>query len=451
MLPNEELFFKYDLPVPRYTSYPPYPYWKKIFTQEEFLNTYNANFLTKNEIEISLYIHLPFCESLCYFCGCNKVITKNHELEIPYINKLLIEIDNYLNIFKRPIKLKELHLGGGTPTFFSPSNLKLLFSEIFKRIEISNNRDFSVEVHPKVTNKEHFDVLKEYSFERLSIGVQDFNPDVQKIIGREQTYNDIEFCTQYARKIGFKSVNFDLIYGLPEQNPESILATLSTVYKLKPDRIAFYSYAHVPQLKPSQSKLSKTSLPSGKEKHLIYKTAFDSLTNNSYFSLGFDHFALNTDSLYQSALQGKLHRNFMGFTTQNSSILLGIGVSAISDFGLFYVQNKKSFSEYMELTRNESFNFESGYIMNETDLVIKQHILNLACYHKTSFQHFPLDVNLKEKIIENLIPYKIDKLIELDNETIQVTPLGLVFLRNICSTFDQFTELKKNTSYSQSI
>lgn len=451
MIPTDELFLKYDLPVPRYTSYPPYPFWKKDFSQNEFLNNFHLNFSNKKELEISLYIHLPFCESLCYFCGCNKVITKNHELEIPYIKKLLLEFDNYLAIMKRSVKLKELHLGGGTPTFFSPSNLKYLFSEIFKRIKAADNHDFSIEVHPKVTNKEHFEVLREFSFDRLSIGVQDFNKDIQKIIGREQSFKDIEFCISYARNIGFKSVNFDLIYGLPGQTPNTILNSLQNVYELNPDRIAFYSYAHVPQLKPSQNKLNKTFLPTGKEKYLIYKTAFDSLTNNNYFSLGFDHFALKTDSLYLSAIQGKLHRNFMGFTTQQSSVLLGIGVSAISDFGLFYVQNKKSFSDYMEMTKKEVFNYESGYVMNENDLVIKQHILNLACYHKTSFNELPLNNNLKFQIIKNLKTYEFDNLIHVNNETIQVTELGLTFLRNICSAFDQYTQVKKIISYSQSV
>lgn len=451
MLPSQELFFKYDHPVPRYTSYPTYPHWNKHINQTQLKNLFLENSKNDNSIEISLYIHLPFCETLCYFCGCNKVITKKHNLEIPYINKLMIELDNYLNILNKSVIIKELHFGGGTPTFFSPENINFLLTEIFKRTKIAKNPDFSIEIHPKVTTSEHLDVLKDNNFSRLSIGVQDFDTNVQKIIGRDQKLEEIDFCTSYARKIGFNSINYDLIYGLPAQSNTTILNTLNTVFQLKPDRIAFYSYAHVPTLKPSQNKLNSYSIPSGYEKYLIYKTAFDSFIANGYQNLGFDHFALETDSLYQSFLANKLHRNFMGFTTQQSPILIGLGVSAISDFGMFYVQNKKSFSEYMEQTTNGLLNFEVGYILSEEDFLIKQHILNLSCYHKTVFSNNYLSSKTKEKIIYNLEPLINDNLIEFKNDEICVTNIGMAFLRNICFAFDQFATTKKTPNHSKSI
>lgn len=451
MIPPEELFSKYDKPVPRYTSYPPYPFWDKAFKQEHFLKNFEFHFSKNNSFEISLYIHLPFCESLCFFCGCNKVITKRHNLELPYIHKLLCEFDNYLRLLNKPINIKELHLGGGTPTFFSPENLDFLLKEIFKRAVKTLEHDFSVEIHPKVTTAAHLDILRIHGFNRLSIGVQDFNENIQKIIGREQTYSDIEFCTNYARKIGFSSINFDLIYGLPTQTIDTIKQTLDKVFLLKPDRIAFYSYAHVPALKPSQSKLSAYSLPSGYSKYLIYKTAFDEFKTNGYHNLGFDHFAIETDSLYQAFKQNKLHRNFMGFTEQKSAILLGLGVSAISDFGNYYMQNRKNFTEYLEFTQNGAFNFEAGYIMSEIDIIIKQHILNLSCYHKTSFTENSLPLNLQKNILNKLQPLLDDELISFEENEIFVTELGLPFLRNICFCFDQFTSEQIAKAQSKSI
>ena len=261
----------------------------------------------------------------------------------------------------------------------------------------------------------------------------------------------MEFCTTYAREKGFASVNFDLIYGLPFQTTSSIEETLQLVYQLRPDRIAFYSYAHLPALKPSQKKLDDLHLPKGLEKYSIYEKAFQSLTDNGYKDLGYDHFALKSDSLYQAFVQNNLHRNFMGFTVQNTSILIGLGVSAISDFSTFYVQNKKTLHDYLESIKNPQFSFETGYELSADDLLIKKHILNLSCYHSTSFVSVPLNEKLKETILAKLTPLIEDNLVSYHNEEVAVTLLGVPFLRNICACFDQFFVFNSNSKHSKSL
>ena len=328
--------------------------------------------------QISIYIHLPYCENLCHFCGCNKVITRNHDLEIPYLNSLLKEWSNYKKRLPRNIIIKELHLGGGTPTFFSPTNLNYFLEKLYANIQISPNHDFSIEAHPGVTTKDHLDVLSKHKFNRLSLGVQDFNEDVKKAIGRNQSFNDVKFCMNYAREVGFKSINFDLIYGLPHQTQKTIEETFLTVADLKPDRIAFYSYAHLPSVKPSQKKLDLQKRPVGQEKYSIYSKACEILSKNEYIDMGYDHFCLKTDSMYEAFLNGNLHRNFMGYTVQNTPILIGLGVSAISDYNGFYVQNKKSLQEYMRNITNDVIEFEAGCVMTDLDKKIKKHILEFS-------------------------------------------------------------------------
>ncbi|KAB8030611.1 oxygen-independent coproporphyrinogen III oxidase [Fluviispira multicolorata] len=448
---NNDLLQKYDRPIPRYTSYPTYPHWEKNFKNDTFFSLVDNNVDIQTNPYISLYIHLPFCERLCHFCGCNKVITKNHQLEIPYLNSILKEWELYKKRLPKNIILKEMHLGGGTPTFFSAKNLSYFLKSLLKDFKIADDYDFSVEAHPGVTTKEHLDILKANGFNRLSLGVQDFNEEVQKIIGRVQTESDVHFCTEYARTIGFQSINYDLIYGLPLQTIQTIQETFSFVSKFKPDRIAFYSYAHLPALRPSQQKLDLNKRPVGMEKYEIYRVGYEILTQNGYVDLGYDHFALKTDSLYEAFLNQKLHRNFMGYTVQNTPNLIGLGVSAISDYNGFYFQNKKSIQEYMLAIAEDKLCYEVGYSLNKIDKVIKKHILNLSCYRKTSLTQEELPSDIMNRIFENLEPILQDKLVKVERGDIEVLPKGVPFLRNICACFDLNIEnslVKSNFSQS---
>lgn len=329
----ETLIKKYNVPAPRYTSYPTVPYWDTAaFSATKWHQIVKKAFDETNEERgISLYIHLPFCESLCTYCGCNKRITKNHKVEDPYIEAVLEEWQMYKQIFgKKPI-LRELHLGGGTPTFFSPENLKWLVSTILKDVEIYPVHDFSFEGHPNNTTVEHLQVLYDQGFRRVSFGVQDLDLKVQVAINRIQPFKNVKHVTEAAREIGYTSINFDLIYGLPFQVLKGVGETIDKVGELMPDRIAFYSYAHVPWLKTGQRGYADEDLPDNEEKRRLYELGKEKLTALGYEDIGMDHFSLPEDTLYKAAKNGTLHRNFMGYTVCNTELLIGLGTSAISD------------------------------------------------------------------------------------------------------------------------
>ena len=348
------LIRKYNVAGPRYTSYPTVPYWDiKPPTIEQWTASVKKSFDETNTTDgISLYIHLPFCESLCTYCGCNTRITVNHAVEEPYITALLNEWELYLKVFKDKPKIKELHLGGGTPTFFAPHNLKRLINGITSDAIVCDAAEFSFEAHPNNTTTAHLNTLYELGFRRLSLGIQDFDPKVQAIVNRIQTFETVEKTVRTARNIGYTSINFDLIYGLPLQTRKSVIDTIDKVNLLKPDRIAFYSYAHVPWIKPGQRKFTENDLPVDEEKRALYEIGKEKFSENGYAEIGMDHFALNTDSLYTAAEQGKLHRNFMGYTHSYSQLMIGLGVSSISDTWYAFTQNVKGVEEYYELVNN---------------------------------------------------------------------------------------------------
>ncbi|HZJ61120.1 MAG TPA: oxygen-independent coproporphyrinogen III oxidase, partial [Chitinophagaceae bacterium] len=318
------LLRKYDVPVPRYTSYPTVPFWKEEIDKERWKQIFREEFL-KNNLQngTSLYVHLPFCESLCTYCGCNKKITNNHGVEGEYIEALTKEWNLYRRLMGEPPIVREIHLGGGTPTFFSPLNLRLLVESIVKRAIIHPHREFSIEGHPNNTTKNHLRILYDLGFRRISYGVQDHDPEVQRVINRIQPIENVRKATEEAREVGFRSVNFDLIYGLPKQSLQSVEKTIQQTILLKPDRIAFYSYAHVPWTSRGQRLFDENDLPSAEEKLQLYLRGKELLTTAGYVDIGMDHFALPGDDLYEAWLSGRLHRNFMGYTTQNTSFLLG--------------------------------------------------------------------------------------------------------------------------------
>lgn len=427
------LLKKYNVAAPRYTSYPTVPYWDTAdFTQEQYLNALTKSYQKNREEGISVYIHLPFCENLCTYCGCNTRITKNHGVEIPYINAVIKEWKMYGEILGEYPKIKELHLGGGTPTFFSATNLKTLLAAIIGNRQRLDEIECSFEGHPDNTTIEHLEILYQFGFKRVSLGIQDFDPKVQLMINRFQTVQQVLEITEAARSIGYQSVNFDLIYGLPFQNLAGLAATIKSVIQLNPDRIAFYSYAHVPWLRPGQRRYTDEDIPKDKEKFELYQLGRQMLMAAGYQEIGMDHFALKSDSLYKASENVQLHRNFMGYTHQYTEILIGLGVSSISDCGTAFAQNKKTVEEYLKAINDGFFAIEKGHILNDKDKVIGQHILNLMCKNATQCEH-----DIPKEVLERLMPFLADKLIEIASNEIKVTPLGKSFLRNIAMAFDE--------------
>ena len=430
------LIDKYNVPIPRYTSYPTVPFWKDglLDNADWKLQIEKAIQYNKTKEGISLYIHLPFCEQLCTYCGCNKRITKNHSVETIYIDALLKEWKMYKTIFGDDIVIRELHLGGGTPTFFSPENLVFLMTELFKDVKIHSEKEFSFEGHPNNTTKEHLQSLYNIGFRRVSFGVQDLNVKVQTAINRIQPFEKTKQVTDWAREIGYESVNFDLIYGLPFQTNETIKETIETVIQLQPNRIAFYSYAHVPWTKKSQRAYDENDLPKGKDKYALYELGKQLFTNANYTDVGMDHFALENDGLLISKQNGLLHRNFMGYTTTNTEVLVGLGVSAISDVFYGFRQNYKTVEEYYQAINENTIPIHRGINVNDEDILYRKHILNIACKGKTDWKN---DFELTSFMKEQLNDLQKDGLVEWNNSQLEVTNLGWSFLRNICAVFDK--------------
>lgn len=433
---------KYNVAVPRYTSYPTMPFWdKEVPSQSKWKELVIETFrLTNLEDGISIYIHLPFCESLCTYCGCNTRITINHSVESPYVLAVLKEWKMYLDLFESPPRIKEIHLGGGTPTFFSPENLQLLLKGILEKAELCQGAELSFEAHPNNTKREHLEALYQVGFERLSLGVQDFDPKVQDVINRIQTVEDVRRVTRQARELGYTSINYDLIYGLPFQTKESIINTVKEVRELRPDRIAFYSYAHVPWMKPGQRKFTEEDLPSGEEKRALYELGRSLLEEAGYIEVGIDHFALPNDGLFDAMHNRKLHRNFMGYTTNTTKLLIGLGASSISDSWTGFVQNEKKVEDYYKRLDLGELPFFKGHVLNEEDLVLRKHILQLMCNFYTSWNEPKEQTPALFKGLERLKELEKDGLVNLLDNAIVVTEVGKPFLRNICYALDARAE-----------
>lgn len=434
---DPELVRKYNVPTPRYTSYPTVPHWDTDAFDKDTWKVHVTNaFETRGKEEgISLYIHLPYCESLCTYCGCTTRITVNHNVEAGYIETVLKEWKLYLLLFKERPLLKELHLGGGTPTFFSAPHLKWLVEGILRDVEVSSDAEFSFEGHPNNTTEEHLRTLYEKGFSRVSFGIQDFDPKVQEVVNRKQSFGQVEYVTDLARLIGYTSVNFDLIYGLPLQTIKSVTDTIEKVKRLKPDRIAFYSYAHVPWIKPGQRKFTELDLPDDETKLGLYEAGRTQLEASGYVEIGMDHFALPSDALFKAMEQSRLHRNFMGYTTSNSSLLIGLGCSSISDVGTAYAQNQKTVEGYSAKIKNGDLAVCKGHFLTEEDKEWRYHILNLSCRLKTYWE-FDLGQPHHLEKFKRLILLQKEGLIDQMGFLIKVTPKGKRFLRTICSVFD---------------
>ncbi|HET6670063.1 MAG TPA: oxygen-independent coproporphyrinogen III oxidase [Pyrinomonadaceae bacterium] len=428
-----DLFAKYDVPAPRYTSYPTVPFWSDTPTTQQWLEHLNSA-CEDQTAAWSLYLHLPFCESLCTFCACNTVITRDHRREAKYVELVLKEWSIYLSevpaLRDRP--LRQLHLGGGTPTFFSADNLRRMLEPLLAYTQIAPDQfEASLEVDPRHTTREQLAALRALRFTRISLGVQDFDPEVQRLVNREQPYEITKSITEIARELGYASVNYDLIYGLPRQTADSFRKTVQQTIELRPDRIALYSFALVPWIKPAQRSYSDEDLPKAGEKRALYELAREMFASAGYLEIGMDHFALPHDGLAQARRKGNLHRNFMGYAEARTRILLGLGVSAISETPTCFHQNEKAFPVYERRLDQGEIPTLRGHLLSEEDRHLREQIL-------TFMTRFEVDLEAEQREEANvfLAPLIKDGLVELQENKLTLTEQGEPFLRNACMFFD---------------
>lgn len=432
---SKELLEKYDTPVPRYTSYPTVPYWTDSPSTDEWVGSVNR-VAAKGDTTWSMYIHVPFCESLCTFCGCNTIITRNHEKEESYLKVLFQELAHYRKrtpeLFNR--SLRQIHLGGGTPTFLSSENLKKLVNEIKKNVLIDPDKfDGSLEVDPRRTTKDQLKSLYDLGFRRVSMGVQDFNEEVQRLINRIQPFEITKQLTEDAREMGYTSVNFDLIYGLPKQTLDLMKQTVEKTIELRPDRIALYSFALVPWIKPQQRLFKDSDLPVGADKRALYELSYDLLTKAGYREIGMDHFALPHDDLSQSMDSGELHRNFMGYAELRTDVLLGLGVSAISETPDCFHQNEKVLPNYQKKVIEESsIPTLRGHKLSIEDQNQREMILKFMTQGVVEIK----DQKQRGDVEEFLRPMIQDDLVYFEGDRLHVSEKGRPFLRNACVALD---------------
>lgn len=438
------LLKKYNVPGPRYTSYPTVPYWDKTPTAQEWIESIsnNLNSGAQEGVGAALYIHIPYCLSLCTYCGCNTRITRKKTVGAPYVDSLLKEFKFYLETIQQPLRLSEIHIGGGTPTFLEPSELDRLVSTILSQSTPGGEAEFSIEADPRTTTKDHLTTLSRLGFKRLSLGVQDFDPRVQDIVHRIQSEEMVRKVTEEARESGFKSVNYDLIYGLPLQTRSSIEKTIEAICRLRPDRIAFYSYAHVPWIKPGQRRFTEADLPNGEEKRALYELGRSLLESAGYREIGMDHFALDSDSLWIASLEGTLHRNFMGYISRKIWPLIGLGVSSIGDSGEIFSQNEKLLEAYQARVEKGELPILRGHVLSEEDKIMRRHILNLMTRFETDWSDKNSFTPYLDSVPDKLKEFVNDGLLILENKKCRLTDQGRPFLRNICMAFDALLDRK---------
>lgn len=442
----KSLIQKYNIPGPRYTSYPTVPFWDETtFSKEKWIQSFQISFRESNHKEgISLYIHLPFCESLCTFCACHKHITKRHEVEDGYIDTVLREWSLYLELMTEKPIIKEIHLGGGTPTFFSSANLERLINGLLNVSITHKHAEFSFEGHPNNTTKEHLKKLFDLGFTRVSFGVQDYSEKVQQAIHRIQPFENVANVTQWAREIGYTSVSHDLVFGLPFQTEDNIVETIQKTEELKPDRISFYSYAHVPWVKGvGQRGFNEEDLPKPHEKRALYERGKAMLSELGYHEIGMDHFALKTDSLYRADQEKTLHRNFMGYSSSKTQLMIGLGMSSISDSWYGFAQNVKTVKEYTKIVASGEIPVFRGHILTDEDLTVRKHILNIMCEFCTSWETSDMKIPSINESISLLQEMEKDGLVTIEGDTLVLYEEARPFVRNVCMAFDKRLQRSK--------
>lgn len=436
-----ELLHKYNVPGPRYTSYPPAPAFRESFGARDYESVIDESNRAKNPAPLSLYLHLPFCERLCYFCGCTVMITgKNHQQEDSYLSVLLSEIDWLSSRISPERNVVQLHLGGGTPTYFAPERLEALAARLRERFRFAPDAEIGVEVDPRVTTLDHLRVLRKVGFNRISMGVQDFDPRVQEAINRVQPFEDTRDLTLAARELGFDSINMDLIFGLPHQTPGSFRVTIDRILSIGPDRLAVYSYANVPWMKKHQRVL-EPHLPGEREKFEIFKTALEQFADAGYEYIGMDHFARPEDELARARANRTLWRNFQGYTTKAGTDLFGLGMSSIGGIGPAYVQNHRDLHAYAKALSEGGPATMRGYRLTADDELRRRVIQNLLCHGVIVKKEIEDEFGIRfdetfAGAIERLAGCREDGLVELSPGEIRATSLGRVFLRNLAMPFD---------------
>lgn len=442
----KELIQKYNRPGPRYTSYPPVPFWQNTPAESAWIKNITDNYSDKEGVD--LYVHVPYCEKLCYYCGCNRTITKNHDVEKPFISFIMTEWKLYQEKLGFSPRVNSLHFGGGTPTFLSTENL----SNLLQVLTLNKTNEFigSVEIDPRTCSKKHLEVFSAYGVERVSLGIQDFDPVVQEAINRIQPVSLVEDLVKEIRKQKFKSINFDLVYGLPKQTIHSIARTMEIVSDLRPDLIAFYGYAHLPDRIKNQRLINDKDLPSPDERLALYEEGKKILLSYGYEDIGLDHFALPSSYLKKAKVEGKLHRNFMGYVDKKSKILIGLGPTSISDSSVSFIQNAKEVETYKSLLSSCLLPIEKGHTHSLSDLRAQEVIIGLMCKGEAEvdMSTFP-----ESELMRNeLLSFEEDKLISMTDKRLRLTDIGKIFVRNIAMTFDHHLRVKnKQAKFSQTV
>jgi oxygen-independent coproporphyrinogen-3 oxidase len=445
---TREILDRYNVAGPRYTSYPTAPEWQDSFGPADFAQALRQSNEARPARPLSLYMHLPFCERLCLFCGCNVVINKNHDVAIPYLEKLEWEIDQLSKIVDASRPVIQFHWGGGTPTYLSAAQLEHLFLYSQERFRFAPDAEIGIEIDPRVTREDQLTTLRRLGFNRISMGIQDFNPAVQKIIRRIQPYEQTKATFDLCRQLAFESINIDLIYGLPLQTPESFLDSVDKVIALSPDRVAMFSYAHVPWLKKQQGAIARY-VPQGMDKFQIFRAGIERFTGAGYLYIGMDHFARPGDELCVAQNNRTLHRNFQGYTTKAGADLLGLGVSSISGIDRTYAQNQRALKDYGAAIERQALPTMRGIMLNDDDVLRRAVISRLLCHcvlHKAEVEA-EFGIRFDEYFageLEKLEAFRADGLVNLSAQSISVTQLGRIFIRNVGMVFDKYLQQPKD-------
>jgi oxygen-independent coproporphyrinogen-3 oxidase len=446
---TEELLRRLDVNGPRYTSYPTADRFVDAFGADDYVRALDQRAEGAGVIggasPLSVYVHIPFCESLCYYCACNKVITKHHERAADYLDALDKEIALHVARLGPGQAVSQLHFGGGSPTFLSDAELARLMGSLRKAFRIASGAETSIEVDPRTVDHERLAHLARLGFNRLSFGVQDFDPAVQQAVHRVQSREMVASLMASARSLGFESTNVDLIYGLPRQTPESLQRTVREVAELRPERIALYSYAHLPQRFKPQRRIDASALPAAADKVRMLAEAIAGFVGHGYQYIGMDHFALPGDSLAAAKRQGRLHRNFQGYSTQPDCDLIGLGVSSIGRVGATYSQNAKTLDEYYDAVNRGEFPVVRGLALTREDLLRRAVIMAIMCQGRLEFESIEVAhlIDFRQHFaseLEQLHALEASGLVQLEPAAIQVTPLGWYFIRSVAMVFDKYLQ-----------
>ena len=446
---TKETLNKYDISGPRYTSYPTADRFVEAFTEDAYKLALEHRRATSAAQPLSIYVHIPFCESLCFFCACNKIVTKHHERSVEYLRYLNREIDLHIEHLGAGQTISQLHLGGGSPTFFSDKELSELMAMLKHNFVFAPGGEYSIEVDPRTVDEQRLKHLAELGFNRLSFGVQDFDPEVQKAVHRIQPAEQVFSLVDAARRLKFESVNLDLIYGLPMQTPESFNRTLAQVVALRPNRIALYGYAHLPERFKPQRRISEYELPAAQDKITMLGSALSAFIDAGYVYVGMDHFALPDDDLAIAKRQGRLHRNFQGYSTQPDCDLISLGVSAIGRVGATYSQNAKTIEEYFDHLNNGRFPVVRGLALSRDDVIRRAVIMAIMCQGSLQYEAIELayliDFNSYFAAeLEQLKTLENTDMVVLEEDGMHVTDTGWFFVRAVAMVFDRYLQTDRN-------